>query len=161
MQCFRGNSVSIETVLLKMPLVWKNTYLHSAALYAHKYRNISVPMCLVCIWKESEKNAHVSALLLVVLLMHTPEVNYNTQLQATYVRSSITHLALWEKKWEIVSLILLAVLVPILFWLCSSNQFLQIRLRRPNSPYIISLTLTVCRSQNAHSSSHMESTTCN
>lgn len=42
-QCFRGNSVSIETILLKMPLVQeekKIPYLHSTALYAHKYRNI-------------------------------------------------------------------------------------------------------------------------
>lgn len=42
-QCFRGNSVSIETILLKMPLVCgggKIPYLHPTALYAHKYRNL-------------------------------------------------------------------------------------------------------------------------
>lgn len=142
MQCFRGNSVSIETVLLKMPLVWKNTYLHPTALYAHKYRNISVLMCLVCIWRHTRAHyfsqfysrTHLRSIIIA-------------QLQATYVRGSIIGLALWEKKWQIVLLIVLAVLVLILFWLCSSNHFVRIRLKGPNSPYIISLTLTVCRLQ--------------
>lgn len=86
MQCFHGNSVPMDTVLLKMPFVWKNTYLH-------KYWSIYILKRQDCIFQLLIwERRRVAFLQSFNPLTHLRSI-IMVQLQATNVSSSIIGLA--------------------------------------------------------------------